>query len=150
MGGTTAKACLIEDNEPRLTDEMEVGAGINAGQRLLGGGGYLVRSPTIDLAEIGAGGGSIAWIDQGGALRVGPQSAGAAPGPACYQRGGTLPTVTDANVVLGFLNPSICWMATCRSALRRRKKPSALISPNPWALRCRKRPGAFMRWPTPP
>ncbi|MEO8302063.1 MAG: hydantoinase/oxoprolinase family protein, partial [Rhizomicrobium sp.] len=105
MGGTTAKACLIEDNEPRLTDEMEVGAGINAGQRLLGGGGYLVRSPTIDLAEIGAGGGSIAWIDQGGALRVGPQSAGAAPGPACYGRGGNLPTVTDANVVLGFLNP---------------------------------------------
>jgi len=105
MGGTTAKACLIEGSEPRLTDEMEVGAGINAGQRLLGGGGYLVRSPTIDLAEIGAGGGSIAWIDQGGALRVGPQSAGAAPGPACYARGGILPTVTDANVVLGFLNP---------------------------------------------
>jgi len=65
-----------------------------------------VRSPTIDLAEIGAGGGSIAWIDRGGALRVGPQSAGAAPGPACYARGGSLPTVTDANVVLGFLNPS--------------------------------------------
>jgi len=106
MGGTTAKACLIEDSEPRLTDEMEVGAGINAGQRLLGGGGYLVRSPTIDLAEIGAGGGSLAWIDQGGALRVGPQSAGAMPGPACYGRGGKQPTVTDANVVLGFLNPS--------------------------------------------
>jgi len=106
MGGTTAKACLIEDSEPRLTDEMEVGAGINAGQRLLGGGGYLVRSPTIDLAEIGAGGGSLAWIDQGGALRVGPESAGAAPGPVCYGRGGKRPTVTDANVVLGFLNPS--------------------------------------------
>ncbi len=106
MGGTTAKACLIEDSEPRLTDEMEVGAGINAGQRLLGGGGYLVRSPTIDLAEIGAGGGSLAWIDQGGALRVGPESAGAMPGPACYGRGGKRPTVTDANVVLGFLNPS--------------------------------------------
>ncbi len=105
MGGTTAKACLIENSEPRLTDEMEVGAGINAGQRLLGGGGYLVRSPTIDLAEIGAGGGSLAWIDQGGALRVGPQSAGADPGPACYGRGGKLPTVTDANVVLGLLNP---------------------------------------------
>ena len=105
MGGTTAKACLIEGGEPRLTDEMEVGAGLNIGQRLLGGGGYLVRSPTIDLAEIGAGGGSIAWIDRGGALRVGPQSAGAAPGPACYARGGKLPTVTDANVVLGFLNP---------------------------------------------
>jgi len=106
MGGTTAKACLIEGGEPRLTDEMEVGAGINAGQRLLGGGGYLVRSPTIDLAEIGAGGGSLAWIDQGGALKVGPDSAGADPGPACYRRGGTRPTVTDANVVLGFLNPS--------------------------------------------
>jgi len=106
MGGTTAKACLIEGGEPRLTDEMEVGAGINAGQRLLGGGGYLVRSPTIDLAEIGAGGGSLAWIDRGGALRVGPDSAGAAPGPACYGLGGTRPTVTDANVVLGFLNPS--------------------------------------------
>ncbi|HWU56874.1 MAG TPA: hydantoinase/oxoprolinase family protein, partial [Rhizomicrobium sp.] len=106
MGGTTAKACLIEGSEPRLTDEMEVGAGINAGQRLLGGGGYLVRSPTIDLAEIGAGGGSLAWIDQGGALRVGPESAGAVPGPACYGRGGLRPTVTDANVVLGFLNPS--------------------------------------------
>jgi N-methylhydantoinase A len=106
MGGTTAKACLIEGGEPRLTDEMEVGAGINAGQRLLGGGGYLVRSPTIDLAEIGAGGGSLAWIDKGGALRVGPESAGAAPGPACYALGGTRPTVTDANVVLGFLNPA--------------------------------------------
>jgi len=104
MGGTTAKACLIENSEPRLTDEMEVGAGINAGQRLLGGGGYLVRSPTVDLAEIGAGGGSLAWIDPGGALRVGPDSAGAMPGPACYGRGGTRPTVTDANVVLGFLN----------------------------------------------
>ena len=105
MGGTTAKACLIEGGEPRLTEEMEVGAGINAGQRLLGGGGYLVRSPTIDLAEIGAGGGSLAWFDRGGALRVGPESAGADPGPACYGRGGTQPTVTDANVVLGLLNP---------------------------------------------
>ena len=105
MGGTTAKACLIEGGEPRLTDEMEVGAGINIGQRLLGGGGYLVRSPTIDLAEIGAGGGSLAWIDRGGALRVGPESAGADPGPACYGRGGMRPTVTDANVILGFLNP---------------------------------------------
>lgn len=106
MGGTTAKACLIEGGEPRLTDEMEVGAGINIGQRLLGGGGYLVRSPTIDLAEIGAGGGSLAWIDRGGALRVGPESAGADPGPACYGRGGVRPTVTDANVILGFLNQS--------------------------------------------
>ena len=104
MGGTTAKACLIENGEPRLTDQLEVGTALNAGQRLLSGGGYVVRAPAIDLAEIGAGGGSLAWIDAGGALRVGPQSAGSVPGPACYARGGTVPAVTDANVVLGFLN----------------------------------------------
>ncbi len=106
MGGTTAKACLIEDGEPRLTDQLEVGNQLNAGQRLLSGGGYVVRAPAIDLAEIGAGGGSLAWIDAGGALRVGPRSASSVPGPACYGLGGTLPTVTDANVVLGFLNRS--------------------------------------------
>jgi N-methylhydantoinase A len=105
MGGTTAKTCLIEHGVPRLTSEYEVGGGLNIGHRLLRGGGYLLRVPAIDLAEIGAGGGSISWIDRGGALRVGPQSAGATPGPACYQRGGTLPTVTDANVALGYLNP---------------------------------------------
>ena len=105
MGGTTAKTCLIENGAPRLTSEYEVGGGLNIGHRLLRGGGYLLRVPAIDLAEIGAGGGSIAWIDRGGALRVGPQSAGADPGPACYRRGGTDPTVTDANVVLGYLNP---------------------------------------------
>ena len=104
MGGTTAKACLIERGEPRLAEQIEVGAGLNAGQRLLSGGGYVVRTPAIDLAEIGAGGGSLAWIDAGGALRVGPQSAGADPGPACYGRGGQVPTVTDANVLLGYLN----------------------------------------------
>ena len=106
MGGTTAKACLIENGEPRLTDQLEVGAALNAGQRLLSGGGYVVRAPAIDLAEIGAGGGSLAWIDAGGALRVGPASASSVPGPACYGRGGRLPAVTDANVVLGFLNRS--------------------------------------------
>jgi N-methylhydantoinase A len=106
MGGTTAKACLIENGEPRLTDQLEVGAALNAGQRLLSGGGYVVRAPAIDLAEIGAGGGSLAWIDAGGALRVGPKSASSVPGPACYGRGGLVPAVTDANVVLGFLNRS--------------------------------------------
>ncbi|MGJ7506325.1 hydantoinase/oxoprolinase family protein [Variovorax sp. GT1P44] len=106
MGGTTAKACLIENGEPRLTAELEVGAALNAGQRLLSGGGYVVRAPAIDLAEIGAGGGSLAWIDAGGALRVGPRSAGSVPGPACYGLGGDVPTVTDANVVLGFLSRS--------------------------------------------
>jgi N-methylhydantoinase A len=106
MGGTTAKLCLIEDGEPRLASELEVGSGISIGHRLLKGGGYLVRTPAIDLAEIGAGGGSIAWIDKGGALRVGPHSAGADPGPACYLRGGAEPSVTDANVVLGYLSSS--------------------------------------------
>lgn len=106
MGGTTAKACLIENGEPRLTNQLEVGAALNVGQRLLSGGGYVVRAPAIDLAEIGAGGGSLAWIDAGGALRVGPKSASAVPGPACYGLGGVVPTVTDANVVLGFLNRS--------------------------------------------
>ena len=106
MGGTTAKASLIENGVPRSTSEYEVGGGLNIGHRLLRGGGYLLRAPAIDLAEVGAGGGSIAWIDQGGALRVGPQSAGAAPGPACYRRGGARPTVTDANVALGYLNPA--------------------------------------------
>jgi len=104
MGGTTAKACLIENGQPRLAAEMEVGAGINVGSRLLSGGGYKVRVPTVDLAEIGAGGGSIAWCDSSGALHVGPKSAGSDPGPACYGRGGVMPAVTDANVVLGFLS----------------------------------------------
>src|SRR5688500_3766883 len=76
-----------------------------AGSRLLTGAGYLLRVPAIDLAEVGAGGGSLVWIDPGGALQVGPQSAGAFPGPLCYDLGGTEPTVTDANVILGFLNP---------------------------------------------
>ena len=105
MGGTTAKASVIEGGEISLAHEYEVGAGISKGSRLIKGAGHLIRIPAIDIAEVGAGGGSIAWIDAGGALRVGPESAGADPGPACYPGGGVLPTVTDANVVLGFLNP---------------------------------------------
>ena len=105
MGGTTAKASIIERGEMTLSAEYEVGGGINQGSRLIKGGGYLIRVPAIDIAEVGAGGGSIAWTDAGGALRVGPESSGAEPGPACYGRGGDRPTVTDANVVLGFLNP---------------------------------------------
>ena len=104
MGGTTAKASIIEKGEMTLAAEYEVGGSVSQGSRLIKGGGYLIRVPAIDVAEVGAGGGSIAWIDAGGALRVGPESAGAAPGPACYGRG-TQPTVTDANVALGFLNP---------------------------------------------
>src|SRR4029078_7660570 len=81
----------------------EVGAELSAGSRLLRGSGELIRIPTIDIAEVGAGGGSLAWLDPAAALQVGPRSAGAAPGPACYGRGGEEPTVTDANVVLGYI-----------------------------------------------
>ena len=105
MGGTTAKASLIENGEVTRATEYQVGAGIVLGSRLLSGAGYTLKVPAIDLAEVGAGGGSILWIDSGGALQVGPQSAGAVPGPVCYDQGGEEPTVTDANVVLGYLNP---------------------------------------------
>ncbi|MGE0802538.1 MAG: hydantoinase/oxoprolinase family protein [Lautropia sp.] len=103
MGGTTAKAALIENGVPFKAQEFEVGAPISVASRVLKGGGYLVRVPAIDVAEVGAGGGSIAALDEGGALSVGPRSAGAMPGPACYRNGGTDPTVTDANFLLGYL-----------------------------------------------
>jgi N-methylhydantoinase A len=105
MGGTTAKASLIENGEVTRAAEYQVGAGIVLGSRLLSGAGYTLKVPAIDLAEIGAGGGSILWIDAGGALQVGPHSAGAAPGPVAYDQGGNEPTVTDANLALGYLNP---------------------------------------------
>ncbi len=103
MGGTTAKASLVEGGRVSRSLEYEVGASLSAGSRLLKGSGELIRIPTIDIAEIGAGGGSIAWLDAAGGLHVGPRSAGAAPGPACYGIGGTEPTVTDANVFLGYI-----------------------------------------------
>jgi N-methylhydantoinase A len=105
MGGTTAKASLIERGEIKITAEYEVGGDGHVG-RWLHGTGHPVRVPVIDLAEVSAGGGSIAWIDAGGSLRIGPRSAGAEPGPACYGQGGEEPTVTDADVVLGYLNPA--------------------------------------------
>ncbi|HEV2336891.1 MAG TPA: hydantoinase/oxoprolinase family protein [Stellaceae bacterium] len=105
MGGTTAKASLIENGELTRATEYQVGAGIVLGSRLLSGAGYTLKVPAIDLAEVGAGGGSILWIDAGGALQAGPHSAGAVPGPVAYDQGGLEPTVTDANVVLGYLNP---------------------------------------------
>ena len=105
MGGTTAKAALIENGEPARTTEYEVGAGINVSSKLVKGGGYAIKLPFIDVSEIGAGGGSIVLIDAAGSIKVGPRSAGAVPGPACYGLGGTEPTFTDAAVVLGYLNP---------------------------------------------
>jgi N-methylhydantoinase A len=106
MGGTTAKVGLIQDGEAMVTKDYQVGAAARPGIGGLALSGYPVRTPVVDLVEIGAGGGSIAWIDSGGLLRVGPRSAGADPGPVCYGRGGEEPTVTDANLVLGRLNPS--------------------------------------------
>ncbi len=105
MGGTTAKASIVEDGEVTRAAEYSVGAGIMIGSRLLTGAGYTLKVPAIDLAEVGAGGGSHVWIDPGGSLQIGPESAGAHPGPVCYDQGGTTPTVTDANVLLGYLNP---------------------------------------------
>jgi N-methylhydantoinase A len=96
MGGTTAKASLIRDAEPTMAPGYYVGGYAS---------GHPVMVPMIDVVEVGAGGGSIAWLDDIGALKVGPQSAGADPGPICYARGGTEPTITDANVVMGRLDP---------------------------------------------
>jgi N-methylhydantoinase A len=101
MGGTTAKLCLIAGGAPLVTHEFEV----DRKYRLLPGSGLPVRVPITDMIEIGVGGGSIARIDALGLLGVGPDSAGSEPGPACYGRGGTEPTVTDADLVLGYLDP---------------------------------------------
>src|SRR6202048_3837472 len=96
MGGTTAKASLVRDGEPTMAPGYYVGGYAS---------GHPLMLPMIDVVEVGAGGGSIAWIDDVGALKVGPQSAGADPGPICYRAGGSAPTITDANVVLGRIDP---------------------------------------------
>jgi N-methylhydantoinase A len=91
MGGTSCDVCVVEDGQVRRTDSRQIG-------------GRVIQLPMVDVHTVGAGGGSIGWLDPGGALRAGPQSAGADPGPACYGRGGAEPTVTDANLLLGYLN----------------------------------------------
>lgn len=101
MGGTTAKICLIEEGVPKTANSFEVARTY----RFKKGSGMLVSTPVVEMVEIGAGGGSIASIDLMGRIQVGPQSAGSEPGPACYKRGGTDPTVTDANLSLGRLDP---------------------------------------------
>ncbi|MFD1563148.1 hydantoinase/oxoprolinase family protein [Haloarchaeobius amylolyticus] len=92
MGGTSSDVSLVRDGQAERTTDAEID-------------GLPIRTPMVDVNTVGAGGGSIAWVDAGGALRVGPESSGAQPGPACYGRGGTRPTVTDANVVLGYIGP---------------------------------------------
>ena len=104
MGGTTAKAGCIVDYNPLIISEIEVGGRVHLG-RIIKGSGYPVRYPSIDLAEVSAGGGTIIWSDEIGTLQVGPVSAGADPGPACYPTGGEEPTITDANLLLGRLGP---------------------------------------------
>ncbi|MEM6940819.1 MAG: hydantoinase/oxoprolinase family protein [Pseudomonadota bacterium] len=101
MGGTTAKICLIENGEPKTANSFEIARSY----RFKKGSGMTVSTPVVEMVEIGAGGGSIASVDAMGRLQVGPKSAGSEPGPACYQRGGTDPTVTDANLTLGRLDP---------------------------------------------
>jgi N-methylhydantoinase A len=125
MGGTTASASLIQDGVITRTNDYEFRAGISTPSRFIKAGGYLMRVPTVDVAEVGSGAGSIASIDKGGLLRVGPISAGAVPGPACYGQGGDKPTVTDANAVLGFLPPVLAGgalkldIARARAAIER-------------------------------
>jgi len=99
IGGTTAKCSLIEGGEVKISADYRL-------ERTIVSPGYPVQVPVVDIVEIGAGGGSIAWFDEGGALKVGPVSAGAEPGPACYGRGGTAPTVTDAMLIAGVLDPT--------------------------------------------
>ena len=102
MGGTTAKLCVIENGQPSKTHEFEV----DRVYRFRKGSGLPIRIPVIDMIEIGAGGGSIAKVDSLGLLKVGPESSGADPGPVCYSQGGKRPTVTDADLVLGYLDPN--------------------------------------------
>lgn len=102
MGGTTAKICLIEGGRPKTANTFEVARTY----RFKKGSGMTVSTPVVEMVEIGAGGGSIASIDSLGRIQVGPQSAGSEPGPACYGQGGTVPTVTDANLLLGRLDPN--------------------------------------------
>ncbi len=138
MGGTTAKACLIENGRAEIAPLLEAGRE----HRFKKGSGLPVKAPTIDMIEIGAGGGSIAAIDEVGLLRVGPHSAGAAPGPACYGAGGDLPTVTDANLVLGFYDPAFFLggrmrldVAAARTAIARVAAPLGLsIEAAAWGI----------------
>ena len=101
MGGTTAKACLIRDQALPITDELEVARS----KRFTKSSGFPVGVPAVNMIEIGAGGGSIAGVNQMGIVQVGPESASADPGPICYRQGGDRPTVTDADLTLGYLNP---------------------------------------------
>ncbi|QHI98553.1 hydantoinase/oxoprolinase family protein [Xylophilus rhododendri] len=123
MGGTTAKLCLVENGKPAIAYSFEAARQ----KRFAEGSGLPIRITTIDLIEIGAGGGSIAHRDALGLMKVGPQSAGSEPGPACYGLGGTAPTVTDANLVLGYLNAEYFAGGTMKIDLGEAKKAIAAL-----------------------
>lgn len=124
IGGTTAKTAVVEGGEPTRTGEFEVGAGINLSSKLVRGAGYAIKLPFIDVSEIGSGGGSKVWFDQGGLMKVGPESAGADPGPVCYGRGGAQVTLTDAVIALGYINPA--YLVGGELALDRKRARAAI------------------------
>ena len=135
MGGTSTDVCLVQDGRPSLASESEID-------------GLPIRTPVLDIVSVGAGGGSIAWVDDGGMLRVGPQSAGADPGPACYGKGGSEPATTDAHIVIGTIRPGAFLggaMNLDGEAARRAFEPLAArfgsASSRPPPRRC--------SWPTP-
>ena len=123
MGGTTAKSSLIKDFHPEVTSSYYVGGYVT---------GHPMMLPVVDIVEVGNGGGSIAWIDPAGGLKIGPQSAGAAPGPACYGKGGTEPTVTDANLIAGRIDPEYFLGSGIR--LQRDKAAAAITNKIAWPL----------------
>ena len=123
MGGTTAKSSLIKDFHPEVTGSYYVGGYVT---------GHPMMLPVVDIVEVGNGGGSIAWIDPAGGLKIGPQSAGAAPGPACYGKGGSEPTVTDANLIVGRIDPEYFLGSGIR--LQRDKAAAAITNKIAWPL----------------
>ena len=150
MGGTTAKICLIQDYTPFKSRAFEV----DRAARFLKGSGLPVRVPVIEMVEIGAGGGSIARVDELRRITVGPDSAGSEPGPASYGRGGMLPTVTDSDVVLGKIDPARFAGGTITLDVEAARAASIARSASPCRWAARPRPMASARsstrtWPTP-
>ena len=133
MGGTSTDISLIDNGIPHLTTEKFEA-------------GWKIAVPMIDMQTLGAGGGSIAQVDAGGILHVGPQSAGADPGPACYGKGGTHATVTDANLVLGFLDPDNFLAGKPDSTDTWPSRPCTSTLPRPWASPPWRQPMACIRW----
>ncbi len=129
MGGTSTDVCLVQDGRPSLASESEID-------------GLPIRTPVLDIVSVGAGGGSIAWVDDGGMLRVGPQSAGADPGPACYGKGGTEPATTDAHIVIGTIRPG-AFLGGAHESRRRRRQ--ARLRTAGATLRSQRRAGRFLR-----